>query len=141
MSSWTKGAVAAGLLGCLLGPGVGIAAPPAGALPAKQYTMCDFSDPAAPTGNPYPFRRALSTADRDSRSRNVRIAVRSIQEMLRFWGYTKTAAGEVPVDGRYGRATAAAVKDFQKAHYLPVTGKVNTKTWRAIGSDSCWMLH
>jgi cell wall-associated NlpC family hydrolase len=40
---------------------------------------------------------------------------------------------------RYDAATVAAVKSFQSAHALPVTGKVDATTWTALGTgyDFC----
>jgi hypothetical protein len=43
------------------------------------------------------------------------------------------AAGEkVPVTGVFGKATIAAVRDFQGAHGLPVDGAVGTTTWQSL---------
>lgn len=52
--------------------------------------------------------------------------VKRIQEWLCFHD-CKTG-----IDGGFGRATARAVKKFQQASRLPVTGKVNAKTWEAL---------
>lgn len=40
------------------------------------------------------------------------------------------------VDGIYGPETAAAVKQFQRQHDLPVTGKVAAATWQALKHGS-----
>jgi hypothetical protein len=43
------------------------------------------------------------------------------------------AAGQpVTVDGAFGSATVTAVKNFQAASGLPVTGEIDTATWRAL---------
>jgi hypothetical protein len=43
------------------------------------------------------------------------------------------AAGQTPrVDGRFGSGTKRAVKSFQLAVGLPVTGKIDTHTWGAL---------
>ncbi len=42
------------------------------------------------------------------------------------------ALGGMAVDGSYRAATATAVKAFQKAHHLTVTGVVDAKTWTAL---------
>lgn len=33
----------------------------------------------------------------------------------------------------YGRSTVAAVKDFQRKFFLPITGKINKDTWKMLG--------
>jgi peptidoglycan hydrolase-like protein with peptidoglycan-binding domain len=43
-----------------------------------------------------------------------------------------TAGDHVAVDGSFGPATLAAVKNFQLAHNLPVTGLIDTGTWNAL---------
>lgn len=40
---------------------------------------------------------------------------------------------DIGVDGDFGPQTDGAVKAFQKAHDLPVTGRVDVKTWNALG--------
>jgi len=40
---------------------------------------------------------------------------------------------ELEVDGNFGRATEAAVKDFQSKHGLTADGIVGKKTWKALG--------
>jgi peptidoglycan hydrolase-like protein with peptidoglycan-binding domain len=42
------------------------------------------------------------------------------------------ALGGLAVDGAYGPRTTAAVKAFQKAHRLPVTGVTDAKVWKAL---------
>ena len=37
-----------------------------------------------------------------------------------------------PVDGRFGIVLAKAVRHFQQAAGLPVTGDVNARTWEAM---------
>lgn len=43
-----------------------------------------------------------------------------------------TAGYKVSIDGDYGTATTAAVKQFQLAHALPVTGTLDASTWDAL---------
>ncbi|GAA1395599.1 L,D-transpeptidase family protein [Luteococcus peritonei] len=57
--------------------------------------------------------------------------VKNIQNDLRYLGYyTKN------VDGDFGPVTASAVKSFQKAYRLPVTGVVDTTTYRTLRTKS-----
>ncbi len=42
----------------------------------------------------------------------------------------------LPADGIYGRATARAVRRFQRSHQLTVTGRVNAETKTALGLDA-----
>lgn len=42
-------------------------------------------------------------------------------------------AARLTVDGDYGPATVAAVKEFQQQQGLEVTGEMDPKTWRALG--------
>jgi hypothetical protein len=48
------------------------------------------------------------------------------QELLRAWGES------VGVSGLYRAGTAEAVRDFQRAHDLRVTGEVHDATWREL---------
>ncbi|MBN1808851.1 MAG: peptidoglycan-binding protein [Planctomycetes bacterium] len=50
-----------------------------------------------------------------------------VQSALNKAGYD---AG--PVDGKMGRKTAAALKSFQRAHDLKVTGSTTRATWRLL---------
>jgi peptidoglycan hydrolase-like protein with peptidoglycan-binding domain len=42
------------------------------------------------------------------------------------------ALGGLAVDGAYGPKTVAAVRAFQQAHRIPVTGVTDTKVWQAL---------
>lgn len=53
-------------------------------------------------------------------------AVRELQELLSEAGY------EIPIDGDFGRLTRAAVRDFQRASRLRVSGIVSRETWDAL---------
>ena len=55
--------------------------------------------------------------------------VRALQEALREAGY------ELDVDGSFGDATYAAVRDFQSNNDLDVDGVVGPNTWAALGID------
>jgi peptidoglycan hydrolase-like protein with peptidoglycan-binding domain len=54
-------------------------------------------------------------------------AVEQAQRALR-----RTPDTTLVVDGRFGPATEAAAKEFQKAAGLPVTGVVDAATWSAL---------
>ncbi|NUR10162.1 MAG: peptidoglycan-binding protein, partial [Nocardioidaceae bacterium] len=40
----------------------------------------------------------------------------------------------ITADGWFGPRTRDRVKLFQRRHHLPITGVVNTRTWRALGA-------
>ena len=54
------------------------------------------------------------------------VTVRSLQHLLDAHG------AKLPVDGQFGRSTARAVRSFQAAHGIPVTGRTTVPTWRAL---------
>jgi peptidoglycan hydrolase-like protein with peptidoglycan-binding domain len=39
-----------------------------------------------------------------------------------------------PASGWFGPRTRTAVIDFQRRHRLPVTGVVESRTWKALGA-------
>ena len=49
-----------------------------------------------------------------------------LQKILNSYGYS------VKIDGIFGKATEAAVKQFQKSHNLTPDGIVGPKTWNAL---------
>ena len=59
------------------------------------------------------------------------VEVTKIQQRLKNWGYF-----DGPVTGNYGSLTTEAVKKFQKAHGLPVTGNADAATLEKIGLPS-----
>lgn len=60
--------------------------------------------------------------------------VKKIQKALIKKGYYKSSSGKAyKVDGNYGDLTVKAVKQFQKAKKLKVTGKVDEKTAKKLG--------
>ena len=68
----------------------------------------------------FPFRHPLDTGDRGA---------------LVLWAQSKlTETGHYtgPLDGRFDRDVALAVRDFQQAHQLMVTGVIDRKTWNAL---------
>jgi peptidoglycan hydrolase-like protein with peptidoglycan-binding domain len=54
----------------------------------------------------------------------------------RGWGGPAVTAVQqglhLPGTGQYGSSTVAAVRRFQRAHHLNVTGAMNPRTWRAL---------
>ena len=52
---------------------------------------------------------------------------KQIQTALKNAGYYQGA-----IDGKMGKNTRQAIKDFQKANNLPADGKVGKKTWLAL---------
>ena len=69
------------------------------------------------------FPGAIARGRRDSGG--VR-DVRRVQEWLTL------AGSRTDVDGDFGPATEAAVRDFQRRYSLPVTGTVGERTWSAL---------
>ncbi len=56
--------------------------------------------------------------------------VARLQERLAWLGYDVNTSNRMR--DAFGRSTKAAVKDFQAKNWLPVTGKVNKRTWKAL---------
>ncbi len=54
-----------------------------------------------------------------------------LQQMLGYAGYSPGA-----VDGNFGQSTEDAVKSYQQASGLGVTGVVDAQTWAALGATS-----
>jgi peptidoglycan hydrolase-like protein with peptidoglycan-binding domain len=42
------------------------------------------------------------------------------------------AGAKIAIDGDYGASTVTAVKDFQAAHGIPVSGQINGRTWDVL---------
>lgn len=61
--------------------------------------------------------------------------VREIQEYLRIISQTDNNYPEIAVDGIYGGKTIEAVRAFQQAHGLPITGAVDFDTWEQLSSE------
>lgn len=58
--------------------------------------------------------------------------VRTVQYYLAVIGYFKNEINSPPIDGIYGESTENAVRAFQTAYGLPVTGVVDLPTWELI---------
>ena len=61
--------------------------------------------------------------------------VRSLQYMLRRLAEDHSFLPKLAVDGVFGEKTLEAVMLFQREFHLPVTGRVDRKTWEAIRRD------
>lgn len=60
--------------------------------------------------------------------------VKMIQRQLNAISKNYPAIQKVAVDGVYGAGTQVAVKKFQEAFHLPITGEVNFPTWYEISN-------
>lgn len=62
--------------------------------------------------------------------------VRELQHYLRVIRRERDGETDVPIDGRFGPLTAAAVRLSQEEGGLPVNGDVDRATWEAIFADA-----
>ena len=104
---------------------------------SAKYLVCNPKK--WPGANPvYPYDFVLSTRYRYTDSARIRASVRSVQRVIndRIWGdqLNPKKRVHIVVDGSYGPQTRAAVKKFQAANKLTVTGRVGPRTWRALAS-------
>lgn len=58
-----------------------------------------------------------------------------IQIMLDVLRLYYDAFGNLPISGVFDLSTEGAVKEFQRANRLPVTGVVDRATWDALASE------
>lgn len=65
-------------------------------------------------------------------AKDKKAAVRQVQRILRDRAYYGSGTAELPVDGDYGEDTRQAVRDFQGALGIGVTGVVDLRTWRLL---------
>jgi len=63
---------------------------------------------------------------------DTRPYVMELQSYLRTIQRDRYGAATVPMDGFFGTATAAGVRQFQQAEGLPVTGAADRATWDAV---------
>ena len=63
---------------------------------------------------------------------NEREAIRNLQRYLRHLSYFNDEITEVPIDGIFGSDTEQAVRAFQEAQSLPVTGRVDQATFERL---------
>lgn len=62
--------------------------------------------------------------------------VRELQQYLRVIRRERDGETDVPIDGRFGSLTAAAVRLSQEEGGLPVNGDVDRTTWEMIFADA-----
>ncbi|MCX6432376.1 MAG: peptidoglycan-binding domain-containing protein, partial [Actinobacteria bacterium] len=107
----------------------------------SAYQVCDFADPTVPQGNRrYPFSFLLTTRLESTANRNIREAVKAVQEVLRAESATSNDGRDLTIDGKYGAKTRQAVMSFQRRNRLTVDGKVGQQTWSKLASK-CWKFH
>ncbi len=58
--------------------------------------------------------------------------IKTVQYYLRFISEFNPAVPTVAVDGYFGESTTAAVRAFQQAYDLPITGVVDGRTWNKM---------
>ncbi len=67
--------------------------------------------------------------------------VRELQQYLRVIRRERDGETDVPIDGRFGPLTAAAVRQSQEESGLPVNGDVDRATWEAIYTDAQQIIY
>jgi peptidoglycan hydrolase-like protein with peptidoglycan-binding domain len=82
--------------------------------------MQQVSETSTTIADHYPFRHSLDTGDRG-------VLVMWAQSKLMRHGHY-----DGPLDGRYDREVTLAVRQFQGAQGLKVTGVIDRKTWDAL---------
>lgn len=90
-------------------------------LTAAAGAMGDTKTPAAPA------KTAIAKTTHKAARHAPSALVKSIQEAL------NKAGAKLETDGYMGRKTRAAIKAFQTAHKLKVTGHADKKTREALG--------
>ncbi len=63
---------------------------------------------------------------------DVGTPVRDLQYFLAFVSVFNNAVEPPAIDGIFGRGTESALRDFQQAYGLPVTGEADLVTWRRL---------
>ena len=89
----------------------------------QEARQRDLGEDGLPQARPGPrATRCRSTSTSCSESGSTGAAVKALQK----------AIGKLTVDGSYGPATEARVKEYQKAKGLTVTGVIDRKVWYAL---------
>jgi len=71
--------------------------------------------------------RSLTVDTGENREVKSRPSVKQIQKALKNAGYNPGS-----IDGKFGRQTREAIKDYQRANNLKPDGKVGKKTWKSL---------
>ena len=79
---------------------------------------------------PFPDSPDFSTGQGD-RSDLVLIIQLMLNELRTFYDLY----GYIPPNGRYGTATAGAVREFQRVGGLDMTGRVDRRTWNRLAEE------
>lgn len=98
---------------------------------AGYFKEIDYGDVSTFAGETADGQQGQSTGSQHAtlRKGNKGAEVRTLQEML------NTMAYGLEVDGIFGKATEAAVRDFQQISGLEVDGIAGVKTWAALESE------
>lgn len=86
----------------------------------KAIERTDDTEEDSTLSSRYPFRHPLDTGDRG---------------VLVMWAQSKLMKHDHydgPLDGRYDREVTLAVRQFQGANGLKVTGVIDRRTWDAL---------
>ena len=86
----------------------------------KRMQRTDTDSTTSTLESRYPFRHSLDTGDRG-------VLVMWAQSKLMKHGHY-----DGDLDGRYDREVTLAVRQFQGANDLKVTGIIDRKTWEAL---------
>jgi peptidoglycan hydrolase-like protein with peptidoglycan-binding domain len=78
---------------------------------------------------------SILTGTAEARVFHSRSDIISAQKRLQMKGYFRG-----PINGRLGRRTARALRDFQFDHNLAETGTLNSKTCRMLGASCKFRL-
>lgn len=80
----------------------------------------------------HPFPAAPDFAVREGDSSQLALIIQLILNELQFF---YASYGYIPPGGRYGSVTAEAVRAFQSANGLKVTGEVDRMTWNRMAEQ------
>ncbi len=105
-----------------------------GIVGAKTWEALLSRGGGAQSVSPAAFLGSAGVATVATTTEFARLKSMVLSEGARSAGVKKVqqVVGGVAVDGVFGSATAAAVRSFQAAHVLPVTGVVDERTWDAL---------
>jgi len=80
--------------------------------------------------SPFPDESDFSTGvgDRNDLVLLIQIMLNALRQFYDTYGY-------VPPNGRYGTTTEGAVREFQRAGGLDMTGRVDRRTWNRLAEE------